>query len=248
MNNVIVSLSLFSLVIICSNIIQGITGFAGTLIAMPFLIMLVDLETAKQVLNVLGILASALILIKGYRFIQKRQLLIILFWMTIGLAIGILLYRVAPRNILLIIFPIFVLSVGIKGLVAKESKQSLLAKDSNKTTVIDVLLLVSAGIIHGLFVAGGPLLVVYATKKLAEKRTFRATLSSVWIFLNSIMLLQAIMANVITTSISKYMLISIAPMFIGVMIGNYLLIKLSQKFFMKLSYVLLILSGISLLL
>ncbi|OEH89607.1 hypothetical protein ATO00_10015 [Loigolactobacillus coryniformis subsp. coryniformis] len=73
MDNIIISIAIFCLVIICSNIIQGITGFAGTLIAMPFLIMLVDLETAKQVLNLLGILASLMIVVKDYKLIKKSN-------------------------------------------------------------------------------------------------------------------------------------------------------------------------------
>lgn len=247
MDNIIISIAIFCLVIICSNIIQGITGFAGTLIAMPFLIMLVDLETAKQVLNLLGILASLMIIIKDYKLIKKKQLLIILFWMTIGLVIGMIIYKIAPRRILLIVFPLFVLAVGIKGIL-KHNNETTVNSSNDKTTVIDILLLLFAGIIHGLFVAGGPLLVIYATEKIMEKNSFRATLSAVWIFLNSIMLIQAITANTITVSMSKYMLISIIPMFAGVIIGNYLLTKLSQQFFMKLSYTLLILSGISLLL
>ncbi|OEH89608.1 hypothetical protein ATO00_10020 [Loigolactobacillus coryniformis subsp. coryniformis] len=130
---------------------------------------------------------------------------------------------------MLIIFPLFVLAVGIKGIL-KNNNGTTVDSNNDKTTIIDALLLLFAGIIHGLFVAGGPLLVIYATEKIMEKNSFRVTLSAVWIFLNSIMLIQAITANTITVSISKYMLISIIPMFAGVIIGNYLLTKLSQRF------------------
>lgn len=45
---------LFLLVILLTNIIQGITGFAGTILAMPPGLMLVGYPVAKPVLNVLG--------------------------------------------------------------------------------------------------------------------------------------------------------------------------------------------------
>lgn len=248
MNSTFIIIFLFCLIIISSNVIQGITGFAGTLIALPFLIMLIDLETAKQVLNLLGILASILIIIKDFHYVKWRQFFTIIGWMTLGLIIGMVTYQLAPRKILLIIFPLFVLAVGIKGIFTKENKESKQGKTGSfLATAVNGILLVSAGIIHGLFVAGGPLLVVYATQVLKEKQAFRATLSATWIFLNGIMLIQAILAGTITQPILTYMGISIIPMLVGILIGNYLMLKMNQNFFMKLSYSLLILSGISLL-
>ena len=49
---------LFLIVVFLTNIIQCITGFAGTVLAMPFSIMLVGYDVAKPILNVLGLLAS----------------------------------------------------------------------------------------------------------------------------------------------------------------------------------------------
>ena len=42
---------LFYIVILLANIIQGITGFAGTILAMPFSVRLVGMETAVPVLT-----------------------------------------------------------------------------------------------------------------------------------------------------------------------------------------------------
>ena len=47
--------ALFFLVILAANVIQGITGFAGTILAMPPSLMLVGYPVAKPVLNVLGL-------------------------------------------------------------------------------------------------------------------------------------------------------------------------------------------------
>ena len=58
--------AVFFLVILLSNIIQGITGFAGTILAMPPSLMLVGYDTAKPVLNVLGRL-SGIYVFAGHR-------------------------------------------------------------------------------------------------------------------------------------------------------------------------------------
>ena len=49
---------LFLLVVFLTNIIQGITGFAGTMLAMPPSVMLVGFDTAKPILNALGLLSG----------------------------------------------------------------------------------------------------------------------------------------------------------------------------------------------
>ena len=57
-----VNTSLFLVVILLANIMQGITGFAGTILAMPPGLMLVGYPVAKPVLNVLGLLSGIYVL------------------------------------------------------------------------------------------------------------------------------------------------------------------------------------------
>ena len=50
---------LFLLVLFVSNVIQAITGFAGTVLAMPPSVYLLGLDHAKVVLNVMAWLSQA---------------------------------------------------------------------------------------------------------------------------------------------------------------------------------------------
>ncbi len=54
---------LFFIVILISNIVQCITGFAGTVLAMPFSILLVGYDVAKPILNIVAIAVSVIIVI-----------------------------------------------------------------------------------------------------------------------------------------------------------------------------------------
>ena len=45
---------LFFVVVFLTNIIQCVTGFAGTVLAMPFSVLLVGYDTARPILNALG--------------------------------------------------------------------------------------------------------------------------------------------------------------------------------------------------
>ena len=70
-------------------------------------------------------------------------------------------------------------------------------------------LLVLAGIIHGLFVSGGPLLTGYMTKRIKDKTVFRATISTVWVFLNTLVFLEDVQAGLWVPATVKMLAISV---------------------------------------
>lgn len=257
-----ITIILFTLVVFMSNVIQGITGFAGTILAMPFCIMLVGIETSKQVLNVLGILASIWIIIISYKDILWKEYIKITSIMVIGLLIGMWAYDKVPNEFLLTILPLFIILISIRGLlkIIKENKKDNeihgisysqnttidLENNKGKNIIMNTLIFIS-GIIHGMFVTGGPLIVIYAAEKIKEKSNFRATLSLLWITLNSIVAFEGIKTGKFTYEVNIYLLISIIGLAIGMIVGNKLHYKMSEKLFMKITFVLLLISGISIL-
>ena len=230
---------LFLLIIFLTNIVQGITGFAGTVLAMPPGILLQGIDVSKSILNVLGLLASIWIVIISYKFLNKKEFIKIMLLMFIGLVIGDYIYSIIPTPILLKVYAIFIILIAIKGLVIR--------KEKNINEWILILILIFAGIIHGMFVSGGPLLIIYATKKFKEKSEFRSTVSSVWIILNSYLVYIHYSLGLFTFETSYKLLLSLIPFTFGMIIGNIFHKKMSQQFFLILTYILLIISGIILL-
>ncbi len=204
---------LFYIVILLSNIIQGITGFAGTILAMPPSLMLVGYDTAKPVLNVLGLLSGI------YVFAGNRKLV---NWKK----------------------------SETKAAVAAEgagTSSALSGIQSAYAVVGNVCLLAAAGIVHGIFVSGGPLLIGYLTRRMKDKASFRATISTVWIVLNSMILVDDIRAGLWNAALMKTQLFAIPFLLIGMYLGGKLYKRMSQHFFMVLTYVLLLISGVTLL-
>lgn len=231
---------LYFIIILLSNTIQGITGFAGTVLAMPFCILLLGIDTAKPVLNILTILACAMIVVKSYKHIVWKEFLKMTGIMLIGVFIGEFIYSIFSVDSLLIIYAIFVILIALKGIFIKKEY------DLNEGILIGIIL--AAGVIHGMFISGGPLLIIYAVKKIKDKESFRATLSPVWIVLNTYILIKQFIFGVITTTVMTTVFIGIPALIIGVIIGGRLASKMSQKAFLNLSYVLLLISGLSLIL
>lgn len=226
----------FLIVLFVTNTIQTITGFAGTLLAMPPAIKLVGVENAKAVLNIFTIFACAGIAYQNRKNINKKELCKIIVGMVVGMVIGVRLFAVIPQQILLTGYGILIIGVAVKNLVSKKSMEL------NK--VLKIVILVAAGIIHGMFVSGGSLLVVYAAAVLKDKDEFRATISPVWVILNTLLIYSHFTEGYYTMTNFIVILLSIIPLIISIKIGNILYKRIDQKTFLKISYILLILSGL----
>lgn len=230
---------LFLLVIFLTNIIQGITGFAGTVLAMPPSILLQGIDVAKPILNILGLLASIWIVIISYKDLNKKEFVKVMVIMFFGLLAGIYIYSVLPVPVLLKIYAVFIILIALKGLLVKKEVEL-------KEWILNGIVFAS-GIIHGMFVSGGPLLIIYAAQKFKEKSEFRATVSAVWIILNSYLAFSHWKTGLFTQGTVTKLWWCLIPLFIGMVIGNILHKKMSQKMFLLITYVLLIISGLSLL-
>lgn len=108
---------------------------------------------------------------------------------------------------------------------------------------VSAVLLIAAGVTHGLFVCGGPLLVSYMTGKVSDKQEFRTTLSACWIVLNGIILTDDIRAGLWNKNMLLLFCISAVILFAAMFIGSLLCKKMSRGLFMKITYILLIVSG-----
>ena len=232
---------IFLFVLFVANVIQAITGFAGTVLAMPPSIYLLGMDNAKVVLNVMALLSGLMIAVMSYHHMNKKEVIKICVCMVAGMTIGIQICKTVPsEQILLIIYGVIILLIAGKNLVCHRQRTL------PKALLLVILLL--AGVIHGMFVSGGALLVVYAAQVLKEKEEFRATLAPVWVVLNSILLVSQVRQGVFTEGNIRLILISIIPLFMATWLGKKLVKKVSQKVFLNLTYVLLLVSGLSLIL
>ncbi len=235
---------LFFVVVFLTNIVQCITGFAGTVLAMPFSIMLVGYDVAKPILNVLGLLASIWVVAFTWKKINCKELIKIVLTMTIGMIVGFFIKDYFVNNTSLLyktlgaIVIVFAIMNAVKFYLKKEDKE--LPK------IVSAILLIISGIVHGMFVCGGPLLVTYANAKMKDKDEFRSTLSASWILLNSIIAFTDYNSGYFTLPTLKLMLISVAVLVAALAIGNLIAKKMSRNVFLQLTYLLMLISGISL--
>ena len=235
---------LFLVVVFFTNVVQCITGFAGTVLAMPFSIRLIGLDDARSILNLLGLLASVYVAATCFRDINKKEFFRMTGVMLVGMAAGIFLKRYFSGNPSLL----YKILGGIVIFFAVFSAVRFYAKKEDKPlpAPVSVILLIVSGVVHGMFVCGGPLLVVYAGGKLKDKNAFRATLSAVWIVLNGIIFATDIYDGFFALPTVKLAAVSAAVLVFALVTGNLICKKMSRSVFLQLTYILMLISGISL--
>ena len=162
---------------------------------------------------------------------------------------------------------IFVIGIGARGLIAFgkyawENGFGIMDKSPRKSkgsteerehyiekgmTASGRALLLFSGVVHGIFVSGGPLIITYLSNHTKSKEEFRRTVSAIWIILNSMILVSDIMAGYYTMNTIRIQAISVPFLFGGMFLGGILFKRMSQTVFTVLTYILLCIAGISLL-
>lgn len=233
--------ALFILVIFLSNIIQTITGFAGTALAMPLSLRLEGNDVAKPVLNLVALLVSIYVVIAHFKDIDWKHFLTIIITVGLGFATGYLVDMIPIQSkILLYIYGSIVILIAILFFFIDFEKINL-------PKWLMILFLFLGGIIHKLYVSGGPFVVIYALHELKDKNKFRATLSLLWIILNSVLFTTEMISGIFTAHTWILFGIGAAATVLSLVLGAWIAPKLSKKVFLKITCVLLFISGVTLL-
>lgn len=225
---------LFLVVVFVAYIMQAISGFAGTMLAMPLSVELIGMDPARIILNIVAMVASIYIVAKDYKKINKGIVKYVLIWMTLGMCIARILYSNVDTQFLYYTYGVLIIVVALQKIIMK--------KDIQLPEKYMKIVLFFAGVVQGLFTSGGPLLVIYLVTKIKDKEVFRATVSAVWVFLGCLFIVQN--ASLTTASNLKLTAIAMVPLIGGVFLGNWIHHKISQEKFMKITYVLLVISGV----
>ena len=235
------------LVVFCTFTLESIAGFGSTVLALPFIIMLIGMRFAVPFLSLLGLLLAAFVVMRSWRQFRVREYLFIVFHVGLGIPLGIYLMEKLPKQQLIALLVLFMFIVGIRGLVslwqARKNREEL-ATGAPAKNLLMRLVLFFGGIIHGAFTTGGPFVIIYASRALPQKAEFRGTLSSLWLTTNIVMLIRWFTTGVIFESALLKTLLYALPFVIGGMsFGDYLHRRVNEYYFKVLVYSVLLVSA-----
>lgn len=230
---------LLGCVVLVTHFLEGITGFGCTVLALPFAIMLVGTKQAVPVLLFLALLLAAYIVAIDWKKIVWKEFSRIVLFVGMGLPIGIFAFGALNETVLRYILGAFMIAVAVRGLLTY-----LINLNENRLPGWALkLLLAAGGFIHGVFSSGGPLVVIYAKKVLPDKSNFRATISMLWLTLNTAMLVQSVASGRMTPQTWEIIAVCLPFLIGGALAGNWAHRHIKDKYFSQLVYGVLLVSG-----
>jgi len=238
------NLLLAGLVVFMTHALEGVTGFGCTVLALPFMCWLVGPRIAVPVLVTLAWMLAILIVVKARCHIVWREFGRIVLYALPGLPLGMVLYRYLPERGLLILLGVFMIFVGVRGLAHHWIRHVGMTTQQTPNWR-HRLALFGGGIVQGALGSGGPLVVIYAARALANKSVFRVTLCMLWFSLNSI-LIAGWLADGTTfrnPEILRVLAVTIPFMLAGLWTGDRLHHRVNERQFRIGIYALLALCG-----
>lgn len=219
--------------------IEAITGFGSIVIALSLGALLLPIETMLPVLVPLNICMTGYLATKHRQHIHWPTLLkLILPLMISGTLTGYLLRPWLGDNTLQLLFGALVIWFAGRELW-RSVKGLKLGRHGIWWTRSWMFL---AGITHGLFASGGPLLVYSLTGIQLPKAQFRATLITVWLSLNSMLTIVFALDGSLAPSLNRVAML--LPVLVGgVVVGEFLHHKVNEQRFKQLVYAMLLLTG-----
>ncbi|MBQ9503154.1 MAG: sulfite exporter TauE/SafE family protein [Lentisphaeria bacterium] len=233
-------------VVFCSFTLEGITGFGSSVIALPFVSMLLGLKMSVPYLCTLSVLLSLYIAFRSWRSVVWKEYFFIALHVAAGLPVGIFLFNRLSAPALSLLLACVMIAVGAGGGIRTLRKETAPPVPAGRGRgVLMRLLLVLGGIVHGAFGTGGPVVIIYASRALPEKGLFRMTLTMLWLTMNFIRIAEwTFQGTVWTAGMGKSFLVALPFVLAGMFLGDFLHRKADERIFRLCVYCVLFLAGI----
>ena len=225
--------------ILLAYTLEAVTGFGSIVIALSLGALLLPIDQLLPVLVPLNIGLTGTLVWRHRAQIDRRLLLgTILPGMLVGTAIGYLLLPYLDTSLLKAGFGALILWFAGRELWRLRHVSALPVRPVWLTRLITL----GAGISHGLFASGGPLLVYGLAGTALDKARFRATLVSVWFTLNSLLTLAFALDGRLLPALPQ--VLAYAPLLlVGLWLGERLHRRFDERHFRVSIYILLLVTG-----
>lgn len=241
------ALLVFAVVLLGGYAVQTATGFGSTLICVTLGSHLIGIDEVLTLTVPFSFLQTSYIAIRHYPHVDAKLLLRrVLPLMGVGMGISFVFFSDAESPGLKSAFGLLVLVLSARDLyLLHTQKDPSVVRPMPRPVSIAAML--GAGVVHGIYASGGPLLVYSLGRESLSKQTFRATVSSVWLVLDTVLLVRFALEGRYQASTGLDLLVLLPAVPLGVLIGEQIHRRVDERRFKTLVFLLLICAGISLL-
>ncbi|MDP4649190.1 MAG: sulfite exporter TauE/SafE family protein [Ilumatobacteraceae bacterium] len=225
------------LIIFATSVVQAVAGFGFALLAVPLMVVVIDLQSAVIISSFVGTLSNMLQSWQLRRNINRNMTRRFVLATAVGSPVGLLLFVYANQSALKIVlglsilFGVFVLSRGLEL--------------QHVSSWLDWIMGILSGVLLMATSTNGPPLVFVLQARRIDPATFRATLNMVFLVSATFGLVMFGLAGEILRSDVNVAAFAIPAMVIGVSTGVVIRKYVQQELFKKIVLFLLSIGGLS---
>lgn len=233
---------LLGLFILFAYAVEAMTGFGSIVISLSLGALLLPIAALLPVLVPLNIVMTGYLAFKYRRHIDLRLLLrLVLPLMALGTLAGYGLRPWIDAPLLKHLFGLLIVWFAARALWQSVRVRHIPARAHGWTRIW----IFAAGITHGLFASGGPLLVYALAGVDLDKARFRATLVVVWFTLNAALTLAFALDGSLAPAL-MHIGLYLPLLLLGVVLGERMHHGIDELFFRRAVYVVLLIAGLAL--
>jgi uncharacterized membrane protein YfcA len=230
---------IISLVFFSAGLLQGVSGFGAALLAMPLLVLVLDVREAitLTLLNTLVLNLYLSLHLKNH--LDWRKILPLVVGCVPGVYVGVTILKNVDPAIIKCILGGLIISYGIYSLRGRVAPRPI----SKGWAYVAGF---ASGTIGGAFSAGGPPTIIYTTLTGWKRDEIKATLSSFFFFTSSLAVSGHYLTGLTTPHVLRLFGVTALPVLCGVFLGSQFSKRLQTKSYLTIIYYLLIGLGVML--
>ncbi len=242
------TLLLLILLVVVSYGIQTASGFGAGVVLVTLGVHFVDLSTLLALTLPLSLMQTSWVTVRNRKSVNTAVLARrVVPFMGTGVGIGFLVSGYFDDASLLkrvLGGLVFVLAARELWAVLRSAREV----HSDGSSWVSVVALVGAGVVHGIYATGGPLLVFALGREGLDRETFRATVTSVWLVFNLGLVAAFAIEGRYDEGLLRQLGVLALALPVGIVAGERVFARVNERTFKLGIYGLLGLAGVPLLL
>ncbi len=228
------------LIILYASIVQTITGFGMSLLAIPFLSFILPFEVIVPVMAITNFGLNTMNFIVLRKYVKYKTIIVLFIFATIGTFFGMQFLSLSNNYVLKILAGFIVITTSIVMFLGYTKK-------IEKGNLVYPIAGLGSGFLNGSLNMGGPPIAIFCCNLDLDKNQYRASITTYFLFLNVVTILMYTLTDKLVPDTISLLIYIIPAIAAGSFTGNKLIKKVNEVLFKRIIFILLSLSGISIL-
>ena len=233
--NMSIELSI-ALIFFSAGFLQGVSGFGSALLAMPLLVLVVDVREAVTLSLLNGLIINLFMSLQLKSHLDWRKIMPLIAGCVPGIYVGVSILKNVEQSYIKCSLGILIVAYALYCLLGRVKPRGI----SQGWAYVAGF---ATGTIGSAFSAGGPPSIIYTTLTGWKKDEIKATLAALFFFTTILAIAAHYLSGLTTSHVMRMYGVTALPVLAGVFLGAQFSKRITTKAYLTIIYYLLIALG-----